>query len=344
MIFIKKRNSVTIKDVAKKAGVSPSTVSRVISNNPKISKATSEKVRSCMVEMEYYPNAIARSLANQKTGVIGVIMPSTAEDIFLNPFFPEAIRGISKAASKSDYDILLSTKTNKKEELKTIKNFIKGGKVDGILLMTSRLEDKAIEYLVKEKFHFSLIGSSDKYKSSINHVDNDNFMAAYELTMYLASKNKKNISMIAGDETLTVTRKRIEGYKRALEECGLTFNEDLIFTGTFEEKTGYKYASIISNLDPRPDALIATDDLVAYGAMQVFDENNVKIPEDIAVASFNNSILSKHSNIPITSVDINAFELGYRAMKLLIEDIEDEIGPSKIIIPYTIYKRKSTED
>lgn len=343
MALVKKKNSVTIKDVAKAAGVSPSTVSRVISNNPKISKATSDKVRKFMKEMEYYPNAIARSLAKQKTGVIGVIMPSTSEDIFLNPFFPEAIRGISKASGKSEYDILLSSRADKGEELNTIKKFIKGGRVDGILLMTSRVEDKTIDYLVEEDFPFSLIGSYDKYMGAINHVDNDNYMAAYELTIYLGSKGKKNIAMIVGDIKLTVTRKRIEGYKKALEESGIKFNKDLIFTGSFDEKTGYKYASIISNLKTRPDAVIATDDLVAYGAMRGFEEIGVKVPQDIAVASFNNSILSKYSNTPITSVDINAFGLGYEAMKILVKNIEDKRMPRKILIPYTIYKRKSTE-
>jgi len=296
-----------------------------------------------MTELGYYPNAIARSLASQKTGIIGVIMPTTSDDVFLNPFFPEALRGIAKGASKAGYDILLSTNSEKDEELKIIQNFIRGKKVDGLILMSSKVEDQCIDYLCSIDFPFSLIGTPDIGVEKINHVDNDNYMAAYELTKYLGSIGKTNIVIIAGDEKLTVTKKRLEGYKRALEEMDILFNEELLFTGSFEEKTGHKYGSIIANLEPRPDGVIVTDDLVAFGAMTLFEQLNVNVPKDIAVASFNNSILSRYSNIPITSVDINAASLGYESMNLLLGAMEKDTRGKKITTPYTIHKRKSTE-
>jgi len=335
--------SVTIKDVAKLAGVSPSTVSRVISKNPKITPATSEKVFKYMKELGYYPNAIARSLASRKTGNIGVIMPTTSEDVLLNPFFPEALRGIANAASKAGYDLLLSTSAEKGEELKVVKNFIRGSKVDGIILMSSKVDDECIEYLRSFDLPFSLIGSPHTCSDSINHVDNDNYMAAYELTRYLSMTGRKNIAMIAGDEKLMVTQKRVEGYKKALEESNIVPNQGLLFMGSFDEKTGYKYGSIIADLNPRPDAVIITDDLVAFGAMRMFESLNVEIPKDMAVASFNNSILSRYSNTPITSVDVNAVKLGKESIKLLVEAMENGVRGSKIIVPYTIHKRTSTE-
>ncbi len=340
---MKKKNTVTIKDVAKKAGVATSTVSRVISQNSRISKETSDRVIKCMKELGYYPNAIARSLANQKTGVVGVIMPTTSEDVFLNPFFPEALRGIAKGASKMGYDLLLSTNSEKYEELNIIQNFIRGSKVDGVILMSSKVNDQCIDYLCSIDFPFSLIGSPEGNGEKINHVDNDNYMAAYELTRYLSMIGRKKIAMIAGDEKLTVTKKRVEGYKKALEESNIPFKQELFFTGSFDEKTGYKYGKIIANLEPRPDAVIVTDDLVAFGALRVFENLGVNIPKDIAIASFNNSILSRYSNIPITSVDVNAAMLGNESMNLLVEAIEKGVRGNKIITPYTIYKRKSTE-
>lgn len=339
---MKKKSSVTIKDVAKRAGVSPSTVSRVISQSSKISKATTDKVLRHMDELGYYPNAIARSLASQRTGIIGVIMPNRTDDVFLNPFFPEALGGIAKAASKAGYDMLLSTNFEEGEELKIIENFIRGSKVDGIILMSSKVEDKNIDYLCSIDFPFSLIGSPHSWAEKINHVDNDNYMAAYELTRHLSSLGKKDIAMIAGDVSLIVTQKRIEGYKKALEESNYPFREELLFIGSFEEKTGYKYSRIIANLDQRPDAVITTDDLVAFGVIKGFEELDVRIPQDIAVASFNNSVLSRHSNIPITSVDINAAILGYESLNLLVDAMEKGIKGKKIITPYEIYKRKST--
>ena len=338
-----KYNQVTLNDVAKMAGVSPSTVSRVISNSPKISDATKNRVLKCMDELGYYPNAIARSLARKKTGNIGVIMPTRTEDIFLNPFFPEALRGILKGASNKGYDILLSTNTGKDDELKRIKTFIRGSKVDGIILMSSKMNDECIEYLSSIKFPFSLIGSPYDFIEKVNHVDNDNYMAAYELTRYLTIIGRKRIAMIAGDDKLIVTKKRIEGYIKALEESNISFDKDLLFIGSFDEKTGYRYGKNLLDLKPRPDGLIVTDDLVAFGAIQVFESLNISIPEDIAVASFNNSVLSRHSSTPFTSVDVNAYQLGKKSINLLVEAMEKGIEGKKIIIPYKIYKRESTE-
>lgn len=339
-----KKKTVTIKDVAKEAGVSSSTVSRVISKSSKISPETTNKVLRCMEELGYHPNAIARSLVSRKAGTIGVIMPSTSKDALLNPFFPEALRGITHSASKAGYDILLSTNENKDEELAVIKKYINSSKVDGVLLMSSEVEDICVEYLSAMGFPFSIIGSPSEHGDRINHVDNDNYMATYELTRYLTMKGRKNIAMIAGDLSLMVTKKRIEGYRKALEESNLTYDQSKVYTGSFDEKTGYEYASIIADLKPTPDGVIIADDLVAFAAVRLFKQLKLDIPGDIAVASFNNSVLSRYSNPPITSVDINASVLGEEAIKLLVSAMEKGERGNKTIIPHIIYKRKSTEE
>ncbi len=339
--MLDKKKQVTANDVAKMAGVSPSTVSRVISNNPRISEPTRRKVLKCMEELGYYPNANARSLAVKKTGTVGIIIPTTSEDYFSNPFFAESLRGIIRGASKSGYDLLLSTNTEKGEELKITKKFVRGSKVDGIILMTSKVDDECIEYLKNIDFPFSIIGSTDDEK--INQVDNDNALAAYELTKHLIEIGRKRIAMIVGDINLVVSKKRIKGYKKALSEANIDFDENLLFSGSFDEKTGYDYGVKISKINPLPDGLIVADDLVAFGAVKAFEDLEINIPKDIAVASFNNSVLAKHSNIPLTSVDINAFELGREAMNLLVDAIEDEVRGEKITIPYNIYKRASTK-
>jgi DNA-binding LacI/PurR family transcriptional regulator len=343
VISLARKNQVTLSDVAKKAGVSPSTVSRVISDSSRISKATKERVQKCMDELGYYPNAIARSLAKNKTGNIGVIMPSRDEDIFLNPFFPETLRGIVKGAAIFGYDILLSTNTEVGDELQSIKNFVRASKVDGLVLMSSRINDDNISYLLSIDFPFSLIGTPYMEDSRINYVDNDNFMAAYELTKYMISKGRSKIAMIAADPSLLVTKKRIEGYKRAIKDCNLTCDEDYIFIGSFDEETGFKFGRELIGLVPRPDAVIITDDLVAFGAIQVLEGLKFKIPEDIAIASFNNSIISRYSQIPFTSVDVNAHDLGLESINILVEALEKGMQNRRIIIPYEIHKRQSTE-
>lgn len=341
--MLKRSNPTTVKDVALKAGVSPSTVSRVISNNPKISEATRVRVTKVMEELGYYPNAIARSLASRKTGILGVIMPNWKEDLLLNPFFPEALRGIVKAASKCSYDILLSTNTDSRDELQIVKGLIQGSKVDGIVLMSSVAEDAFQAYLSSIDFPFSIIGSPETSMERINHVDNDNYMAAYELTRYLASIGRKRIALIGGEGKLIATRKRIEGYRKALEESNLPFVDELLYTGKFNEETGYTYGETIARLQPMPDAIISTDDLISFGVVKVFKSLKIRIPEDIAIASFNNSVLSRYSDTPLTSVDINAYDLGYEAVHLLTRAIGDNVRGNKVIVPYAIIKRQSTE-
>lgn len=333
---------VTVKDVAEKAGVSPSTVSRVISDSPRISQKTKDRVLECMDELGYFPNANARSLASKKTGTIGVIVPTTSQDYFLNPFFSEALRGIVRGASKEDYDILLSTNTEKGEELKNIEKFIRGSKVDGILLMSSKVNDESIDYLKSIDFPFSLIGSSESDDISINQVDNDNFRAAYELTDHIIKRGSKTLSMIAGDKNLVVSKERLDGYKKAVRDNGLEVDEDLIFYGSFDENIGYESAEEIMKRNKKSDGLIVTDDLMAYGAVRFFNENNIVIPENIAIGSFNNSTLVKYSSTPLTSVDINAKELGSKAMELLIEAIDKDVRGKKVLVPHRIFKRKST--
>lgn len=337
-----KGNGKTLEDVAKLAGVSASTVSRVIADNPKISLKTKEKVLKCMEEIGYYPNAIARSLASNKTGNLGIIMPHREDEIFSNPFFPEALRGIVKETSKTDYDLLLSTNSKNIEELLIVKKWIRGSKVDGIVLMSSKEDDECIEYLKKVDFPFVLIGSYIGPEKEINYVDNDNEKASYELTKYLIDIGRKNIAFIGGDEKLIVTKKRIEGYKRALKEMNIGFQNELLFIGSFNQQTGFKYGEKIASMENMPDGLVATDDLVAFGVLKAFESLGIKVPEDIAIGSFNNSILSKYSVIPFTSVEINAFKLGEKAIELLVKVIEENIDPQMLTVAYKLIKREST--
>ncbi len=339
-----KKTTITIKDVARLAGVSPSTVSRVISGNPIISQPTTNKVLEAMDELGYYPNAIARSLASQKTGIIGIVLPSRIDDVFLNPFFPEALAGIAKSASRGGYDILFSTNILKTDDLATIKNFTGGSKVDGIILLSSKTDDKCVDYLKSIDFPFVLIGTPSKSKNEINYVDNDNVKAAYQLTKHLLYQGKRSLLMIAGDKDLTVTQNRVKGFKKALKEEGIDFNEKDLLLGSFEEETGYKYGSEILQLDKWPDGIIVTDDLVAFGLVKKLLEENVNIPKDICVASFNNSIFSRLSNPPLTSVDIDAYKLGKEATRLLISLLKGDRARKKIIVGHELYIRESTKE
>lgn len=330
----------TVKDVARRAGVSPSTVSRVISNNPRISQATRDKVLKEMQVLEYQPNAIARSLARSRTKILGIVMPTRQEDVLMNPFFPEALRGIVMAAAVSGYDVLLSANLKTREELDVIRDFIGGGKVDGLILMGARENDPNIQYLMAQDFPFSLIGSASK--RSINHVDNDNVAAARELTKHILSTGKRNLCFVSGPLELTVTRDRLQGFREALAEAGITPKDHQIFTGEFNEATGAKIAGRIVENGSRPDAVVATDDVIAYGMFGTLTGLGYRIPEDIAIGSFNNSILARYTDAQLTSIDIKAFKLGQQSVRQLQEAIEGGLRDSQEIIGHELIKRRST--
>ncbi len=336
----KPRGKPTVKDVARRAGVSPSTVSRVISDPPRRSHATRDRVLKEREALQYQPNAIARSLARSKTKILGIVMPTREEDILLNPFFPEALRGIVMAASVSGYDVLLSTNLKAKQELDVIRDFIGSGKVDGIILLSTREDDPNIRYLMKRDFPFSIIGSDSGL--DVNHVDNDNVAAGRELTEHLLATGRERICFVSGPLDLTVTRDRLEGYRQALTAFGITSRDSRIFTGEFNEATGAKIAELIFKGGDEPDAVVATDDVIAYGLYGALKALGYSVPGDIAIGSFNNSILARYTEAQLTSIDIKAFELGQKCADQLKAAIEEGLRNGRQIVGHELIKRRST--
>lgn len=310
---------VTIKDVAKEAGVATSTVSRVLSNNSKISDETKEKVHKAIKKLNYKPSAIARSLANNKTRILGVILPNEAQEFLDNSFFLNAMKGISiYAQSKGYYITYVFTKENKKE-LDSIIDIIDAKLIDGIILLRSEENDKSINYLKKINFPFSVIGRPE-HSNDILWVDNDNFQATYNVVNKLVQRGHRNIGFIGAIENLNMSKDRLKGYTMALEINGINLNENLIIHGTdFTEEEGYIcMEKLFINNDL--SAIITTDDLLAFGVRKLLNKKNIK---NISLVGFNDTKLDKYQNPPLASVNINADELGYYATKLLIDKLEN---------------------
>lgn len=330
---------VTIRDIAKAANVSPSTVSRVLSNSPKISQATKEKVYKVMKELNYEPNIIARSLANSSTKILGLIFSNTEDDLFENPFFIQAMKGISVYAQKRGYYIIYTFSENEEKQLEYIKHYVRSRLVDGIILLTSKENDKRISYLKNVKHPFVLIGRPQDAEGVL-WVDNDNFQAMYNVVDYLIKKGRKCIAFIGGPTNLYVTRDRFDGYRKALKTHAIAENEKLIkFTTQFSRQCGYEAMKDILSVEV-PSAVITTDDLLAFGVINALHENNIK---NVAVVGFNNTPLAEYQDPPLTSVDINAQELGKYAAKLLIDRLEKKDNPhTHYIIDTKLVERAST--
>lgn len=331
--------AITIKDVAKLANVSPSTVSRVISQSPRISEATKVIVYAAMEELKYKPNAIARNLANASTKTLGLIIPNKEENLFKNPFFIQAMRGISIYSQKKNYKIMFNYSENPEDELNYVREFVHSKWVDGIILLTAYENDLCIDYLSQQEFPFVVIGRPYNVHD-IMWVDNDNFQATYNLVNKLIQKGDHDIAFIGGPQRYIFSKDRLEGYKRALDLRNLSVDEQLIFeTLDFTDEYGYEAMDEMCKYKV-PDAVVTTDDLLAFGVLRYIKEHHLKIK----VTGFNNTPLSEYQEPPLTSVDIRAEDLGYNAAKLLIKSLEGNENPvNHFIVGTELVERKSTE-
>jgi len=334
--------AVTIKDVAKVANVSPSTVSRVIANNPRISEETKRKVRKAMEQLGYYPNFQARSLANKSTQTIGVIMPSSTNYAFQNPFFPEVLRGISVKAHEIGYGLYLSTGTKEDEIYQEVVSMVQGGRVDGIILLYSRVNDKVMNYLFEEKFPFIVVGRPNEHPDQITHVDNDNVSIAKQVTEYFIAHGHERIAFVGGDVDLVVTKDRLVGYKQALKEANIPFEPAYIVQERFLREGGREAIKELLSLPNPPTALVVADDIMAFGMMSHFEHLEIRVPDEISIISFNNVMLAEYSKPPLTSVDINIFQLGYEAANCLNERMQNpNVLAKRITIPAKMIERQS---
>lgn len=321
----------TIKDVAKLAGVSPSTVTRVVQNSPSISEKTKEVVRKAMAELQYFPNLNARSLVSSYTQVIGLVLPEDSDVFYQNPFFPQALRGISQVAADHGYAVQISTGKDEKQQLEAISQMVDGRRVDGLIFLYSKQNDPLVELAIQRNFPFIILGKATSPFVSL--VDNDNIQACFEATEYFLKKGYKNIGFVAGNKELVVSQDRYEGYKKALQAYNIPLDEAKVkFTSGFLlEENSYK---IMKRLTRQPlDAIVTTDTIVAEGVLHCLDEVGLTLP----ILSFD-SVAPK---IKVTAyVDINAIKLGREAFDTLLNIIADAKNGKQVcyrqVIPHTI--------
>lgn len=333
--------NVTIKDVAKRAGVSPSTVSRVIADHPRISPDTKEKVRAIMSELGYYPNAIARSLVNQTSNSIGLIRSRLTEENFANPFFPAVIQGISSVAHRHKLSLVLSTgKTFQQEDEESL-TLLRQRRVDGVILLASHRDDQLIPRLTQDRFPFVLIG---RYEGSeeINWVNNNNVEDAKTAVQYLLNKGHRQIACLDGDPRYVVSADRLLGYERAFQDHNLEVPKNLVEHSAFSVEGGYQATQRLLTRRVPFSALFAVDDLVAIGAMRALQERGMKVGSEVAVVGFNDTILGACVQPALTSVRVPIYELGQIAVQMLTAQIYGSgVYPHHQMLPASLVVRDS---
>jgi DNA-binding LacI/PurR family transcriptional regulator len=328
----------TMKDVARLAHVSPSTVSRVLAGHPAISAETAARVRQAMAELNYQPNQIARSLSRQATHTISLIMPDPLTYPLLNAFFVQAIRGVMTYARKRGYYLLLTYPENNDTEA-IVKDLIGSRRVDGVILSSVSRHDPALDFLVAQKHPHVMIGRPYREQDTL-WVDNDNRGIVYEVTSRLISQGCQTIAYLGGADEFRVTLDRLQGYLDALRDHGIPSNPTLIYRKQFTETIAAEVThEILATC--LPDAVIATDDALALGVEKALHETHHQ--NEVAVVGFNNTLVAQYVHPSLSSVEVNPEQLGYYAAKLLISRLEGvDPGVSHYLIDAQFIERESS--
>ncbi|MFC7321789.1 LacI family DNA-binding transcriptional regulator [Halobacillus campisalis] len=336
--------SVTIKDVAKKANVAPSTVSRVLSDSPRISETTKKRVRKIMEEMGYHLNINGRVLVRQSTQTIGIVMKDSATHSFENPFFSEILKGISEACHTRDYNLNLTTGESEETIFQDVVKMVQGKRVDGIIVLYSKKDDKVVPYLMEHDFPFVVVGKPLFGANKFMYVDNDNVEAAREATNYLIEYGHKDLGFIGGDLKFEVAKDRLQGFKLAAEQHGIDIQPESVQSIDLSDsvENGKEVVKKMMNSPRRPTGLVITDDYNGLTVMAALQEIQIKVPDDVSIIGFNNTMIAKLANPPLTTVDTNPYQLGYEASDGLINILHTpEMVKRGVIIPTSIVERDS---
>lgn len=328
--------SVKIQDVAKRAGVSISTVSRVLNGYAHISDELRGKVEKAIAELEYRPSQAARCLVSQKSNLIGVIVPDLTYQ-----YYAKVISTIEDEAGKNNYSIIIC---NIKENLEKEAHYIDVLKelwVDGVILLHEKINIETKKKL--EECNFSLVLASVKIEGlDVPRVNINDYQAAYDATTYLIDLGHKRIAMIAGDHRdITAGKERLDGYRKALIDANIEVDESIIFEGNFQVNSGYKNMKKILAIDSRPTAVFVASDAMAVGAMNCVMDSGLKVPEDISIMGFDDIDLAQVVRPKLTTIHQPAEEIGQKAMETILKMINKEPFEKEIVLEHKIIERQS---
>ena len=304
---------VTIKDVARQANVSVATVSRVFSGANVVREETSKKIRDVAARLRYAPHGGARSLITSRTHTLGVLLP----DLY-GEFFSEVIRGIDQAARQKGYHILVSRSNEGRHEIEEAIRAMRG-RVDGVLLMSPDVDADSLRN-VPSNVPVVLLCSATR-GSETDSVTIQNCRGARQMVSHLISLGHRRIAIVKGAAGNYDAAERLRGYRIALREAGITPVRSLERDGDFTEAGGYAAARELLALSPRPTAIFAANDSMAIGALSALRESGVRVPQDMAVAGFDDIPLARFMDPPLSSVKVPISSLGACAVEILLHGI-----------------------
>jgi LacI family transcriptional regulator, galactose operon repressor len=331
----------TIKDIAKAAKVSATAVSMALNDRPGVSEQTRKKILKIATKLDYQPNFIAKSLISKRSYTIGFILNSITD-----PFFPELAKGIEEHANQHGYNLLLCNTNREVQNEKESIDMLRSKGVDGIILATALKNDPNLSALIEDEFPFVLINriSMDPaHKNQTNFVIIDNYRGGYVGMEHLYRLGHDRIAIITGDINTSTAILRTDGAIQALADYGVEVDRKMIVEGQYKRDIAYQEAKKLIASEKPPTAYFAQDDYMALGIREALYEAGLGIPEDVALVSFDDTMIASLSGIDLTTISQNKYEMGAMGAKILIEKIENMSSGvvSQLILEAGLTIRKS---
>ena len=321
---------VTIKDIAKRTGKSITTVSRALHGYHDVSPETREMIVRVAKEMGYTPNLLAQRLQKQRTDTLGFILP-TFGPRFSDPFFSEFLAGIGNTAGEYGYDLLVSTQPPGEKELEIYRQKVMGRQVDGFIVVRTRCQDPRIQYLREAGAPFVAFGRTEGHLD-YPFVDEDGAAGMRMLVDHLVGLGHRRIAYISPPLEYTFARDRLTGVQRALHDAGLALPDAYLVYGNLTQRSGMNQAARLLDLPEPPTAIIAGNDLMAFGAMSAAQQRGLRVGRDIAIAGFDDIPMAETAHPPLTTIHQPIYKIGRMLAEMLIKIIRNEPVPSRQII------------
>jgi len=334
--------AVTVKDVAKLAGVSTATVSRVYNNAPSISPETRLKVQKAMEELGYEVPNIQEAPAPIKIRNIGIILPPSDKEAYENSFYLKAIRGISQTCNQRNVATSIVTGKDYEETLHSVQTLHRSGSMDGFILLYSKKNDIIVDYLCEQGILYVIVGKPNEMANQTICIDNDNLLAGREAADYLYNLGHRRIGYIGSKNEYMYASDRRQGYQLSLLLHELPTNADFCVEMEGVNCVGIEKLKALLQREDHPTAFVVSDDILALALERACYQLQLSIPDDISIIAFNNSLYAQLASPQLTAIDINSFLLGQEAANQIINHAENpNLTTTKTIVPHTIIERDS---